>query len=236
MAYTPNPTWASDTALASAKFDNLETQYDEAYSYLSTHNHDSPYYTSTTMLSTFWHAGNDGSGSGLDADLLYYSGGNLHYSDFAGLGVEAGLIIWWYGAIASIPAGWVLCDGNNGTPDMRGKFPYGAGGTANPGATGGSATFTVTGTLTVGAHSVTIAEMAAHTHDFLDKYMNGESFFGYSTAYQHIARYVHLYNGTTSNAGSGAGHGHSAAEGTVVTGNAVASLPHYYALAYIMKT
>jgi len=83
---------------------------------------------------------------------------------------------------------------------------------------------------------VTIAEMAAHTHDFLDKYKSGESFYGFSTAYQHIARYVHLYNGTTSNAGSGAGHGHSAAEGTAITGNAVASLPHYTALAYIMKT
>lgn len=234
MSYTPNPTWAADTALASAKLNNLETQYDEAYSYLTSHNHDSTYYTSTTMLSTFWHAGNDGSGSGLDADLLYYSSGNLHYSDFAGLGIEAGIIIWWYGSVASIPAGWVLCDGNNGTPDMRGKFSYGAGGTANPGATGGSATFTVTGTLTVGAHSVTIAEMAPHSHPFDDKYQSNPWMdFPTSTT---GCRGPYDQAGTTSNAGSGAGHTHSAAEGTVVTGNAVASLPHYYALAYIMKT
>ena len=236
MAYTPNPTWTSSSLLASALLDNLETQYDEAYSYLSAHNHDSSYYTSTSMLSSFWHAGNDGPGSGLDADLLYYSGGNLHYSDFAGLGVEAGLIIWWYGAIANIPAGWTLCDGTSGTPDMRGRFSYGAGGTANPGATGGSTTFTVTGTLTVGAHSVTIAEMAVHSHQFLDKYKTGSSFFGYSTAYQEAIRSMYTQAGTTSNAGSGAGHEHSAAEGTSLTGNAVASLPHYYALALIMKT
>lgn len=235
MAYTPNPTWQSTTALASAKFDNLETQYDEAYAYLSAHNHDSTYYTSTAMLSTFWHAGNDGSGSGLDADLLYYSSGNLHYSDFAGLGVEAGLIIWWYGSVASIPAGWVLCDGTNGTPDMRGKFPYGAGGTANPGVTGGSATFTVTGTLTVGAHSVTIAEMAAHSHPFDDKYKSN-TFSGGPSTYVNGVRGPYNHNGTTQDAGSGAGHTHSAAEGTAITGNAVSCLPHYYALAYIMKT
>jgi hypothetical protein len=235
MTYTPNPTWASDTALASAKFDNLETQYDEAYSYLTSHNHDSSYYTIATMITTFWNAGNDGSGSGLDADLLYYSGGNLHYTDFAGLGVDPGLIIWWYGAIANIPAGWVLCDGNNATPDLRGRFNYGAGGTANPGATGGSATFTVAGTLTVGAHSVTIAEMAAHSHPFDDTYKSNP-WGGWSTAYAYGIRGPYTHNGTTSNAGSGAGHGHSAAEGTAVTGNAVASLPHYYALAYIMKT
>lgn len=234
MAYTPNTTWTSSSLLASALLDNLETQYGEAYSYLTTHNHDSSYYTIATMITTFWNAGNDGSGSGLDADLLYYSGGNLHYSDFAGLGVEPGLIIWWYGAIANIPAGWVLCDGNNATPDLRGRFNYGAGGTANPGATGGSATFTVTGTLAVGSHSVTIAEMAAHYHPFDDNYQSNP--FGELSAGTTDCRGPYPQAGTTSNAGSGAGHGHSAAEGTAVTGNAVASLPHYYALALIMKT
>jgi hypothetical protein len=234
MSYTPNPTWQSTTTLDSTKLDNLETQYDEAYSYLTAHNHDSSYYTIAYMISTFWNAGNDGSGSGLDADLLYYSGGNLHYSDFAGLGVEPGLIIWWYGAIANIPAGWVLCDGNNGSPDMRGLLALGAGGTVNPGATGGSSTFTATGTLTVGAHSVTIAEMAAHAHPFDDNYQSNP--FGELSAGTTDCRGPYTQAGTTSNAGSGAGHGHSAAEGTSITGNAVASMPHCLYLAYIMKT
>lgn len=38
----------------------------------------------------------------------------------------------WYGSIASIPEGWFLCDGNNGTPDLRDKFIVGAGGAYNP--------------------------------------------------------------------------------------------------------
>lgn len=46
-------------------------------------------------------------------------------------------ILWW-GTAASVPAGWKLCDGTNGTPDMRGAFARGATGSA-VGGTGGSA-------------------------------------------------------------------------------------------------
>ena len=35
-------------------------------------------------------------------------------------------IIMWYGEKAAIPEGWALCDGNNGTPDLRGRFVVGA--------------------------------------------------------------------------------------------------------------
>lgn len=51
-----------------------------------------------------------------------------------------GLIAIWSGAIADIPAGWHLCDGNSGTPDLRNRFVIGAGATYNPGDTGGTAT------------------------------------------------------------------------------------------------
>jgi hypothetical protein len=40
--------------------------------------------------------------------------------------VESGSIIIWSGSIATIPAGYVLCDGNNGTPDLRDRFVVGA--------------------------------------------------------------------------------------------------------------
>jgi len=35
-------------------------------------------------------------------------------------------IVMWYGALASIPAGWTLCDGTLGTPDLRNVFVRGA--------------------------------------------------------------------------------------------------------------
>ncbi len=54
--------------------------------------------------------------------------------------IDPGLIVMWSGSLASIPAGWILCDGTLGTPDLRGRFIYGVASGENPGATGGSAT------------------------------------------------------------------------------------------------
>jgi len=50
----------------------------------------------------------------------------------------AGLITIWSGAIVGIPANWVLCDGNNGTPDLRNRFVVGAGDTYAVDANGGA--------------------------------------------------------------------------------------------------
>ena len=47
--------------------------------------------------------------------------------EFAPLGVPIGGIIMWSGSIASIPSGYKLCDGNDGTPDLRDRFIVGAG-------------------------------------------------------------------------------------------------------------
>jgi hypothetical protein len=52
--------------------------------------------------------------------------------------VPAGAIIMWSGALSSIPDGWALCDGTNGTPDLRDRFIMGASDGEDPGATGGS--------------------------------------------------------------------------------------------------
>lgn len=50
-----------------------------------------------------------------------------------------GMIMLWYGPVATIPSGWALCDGTQGTPDLAGKFVYGAGVPVPPvGATGGT--------------------------------------------------------------------------------------------------
>ena len=46
----------------------------------------------------------------------------------------------WSGAIIDIPAGYVLCDGTTGTPDLRDLFLIGAGATFDPGDSGGSPT------------------------------------------------------------------------------------------------
>lgn len=44
----------------------------------------------------------------------------------------------WHGSVVTIPTGYVLCNGNNGTPDLRDRFIIGAGDSYDPGDTGGS--------------------------------------------------------------------------------------------------
>lgn len=56
--------------------------------------------------------------------------------------IPAGLIALWSGLLADIPTGWVLCDGTNGTPDLRDKFIKGSAAGIDPGVTGGSNTHT----------------------------------------------------------------------------------------------
>ena len=83
----------------------------------------------------------------VDTDLKYNPSTNrLTAGSFAGdgsalTGVESfvtGMIIAWYGNTGNIPTGFVLCDGNNNTPDLRDRFIVGAGSAYSPGATGGS--------------------------------------------------------------------------------------------------
>jgi len=53
--------------------------------------------------------------------------------------IPVGAVVFWPGSVVSIPAKWQLCDGTNGTEDLRGVFLVGAGGSYNPGDTGGAA-------------------------------------------------------------------------------------------------
>lgn len=78
-------------------------------------------------------------------------------------GVPVGCIVLWSGSIASIPTGWALCDGNNGTPDLVERFVLGAGGAVLPDATGGSATDSIV-TSSDGAHTHTALAGGDHSH------------------------------------------------------------------------
>ena len=68
-------------------------------------------------------------------------------------GVPGGIITMWSGSITDIPLGWALCDGSNGTPDLRDRFIVGAGGDYNVGNTGGANSVTLT-----------VAQMPSHSH------------------------------------------------------------------------
>lgn len=55
---------------------------------------------------------------------------------------KKGDIILWYGAAADIRKGWALCNGSNGTPDLRGVSVVGAGGSFAVGDKGGASSHT----------------------------------------------------------------------------------------------
>ena len=73
----------------------------------------------------------------------------------SGATIPSGLIAIWSGSTGSIPSGWTLCNGSNGTPDLRNSFIIGAGSTYAVGATGGSADSIVV------AHTHTITNVAS---------------------------------------------------------------------------
>ena len=156
--------------------------------------------------------------------------------------VPSGGIIMWSGSIASVPTGWFLCDGANGTPDLRDRFVVGAGSTYATGATGGADTVTLTE-----------AQLPSHNHTFsgqtggfstnhnhtpsgggnffrqgaggpINGIQGGNSFTGGITtvATTDVANtdHSHSFSGTTASVGSGQAH---------------ENRPPYFALAYIMK-
>jgi hypothetical protein len=84
--------------------------------------------------------------------------GTITQQGVAGRSVPVGGITMWSGAIAAIPAGWGLCDGTNGTPDLRDKFIIGAASDALA-----VAKTNVTGALTQ-AGGTKDAIVPAHTH------------------------------------------------------------------------
>lgn len=115
--------------------------------------------------------------------------------------VPQGSIILWSGQLETIPPGWALCNGLNGTPDLTDQFVIGAGSTYTPGNTGGSIASGPGGTHThtsnngsanlsltslavaagIGAsvisgdtdtgHSHTINEVGDHTHSVLPPFV-----------------------------------------------------------------
>lgn len=62
---------------------------------------------------------------------------NISIANFSAIPI--GCIVMWGGSVATIPSGWRLCDGTNGTPDLRDRFVIGA-----RSDSGGSATTFVT--------------------------------------------------------------------------------------------
>jgi hypothetical protein len=166
--------------------------------------------------------------------------------------IPSGLIAMWKGSIASIPAGWALCNGSNGTPDLRDKFVVGA-----DADVGGVAKSTVAGAAAQagGASNVTSGAEAGHTHatpahKHLLPFSVGSGAIRWSSSQGNNpygaagAQTRDNYLTATTGGSTSIGYGYTddgSANGLPSTGagtshtHSVATLPPWYALAFIMK-
>ena len=119
----------------------------------------------------------------------------------------SGGIVMWNGSALNIPSGWALCDGTNGTPDLRDRFIVGAGRNYSPNAIGGADSVSLTqGQMPSHSHSGTALENGWHTHTASSKaYIDSTKVFTYGGD----AVGAHGYTNTDVAIGGAGAHIHS---------------------------
>lgn len=231
--YTPT-VWKENmnTAAKLAALDNMENMYSEGINYLTALLHDSSYYTKPEADDKYFTSSNDGDGSGLICETL----DGMTVGDMVEEVFPDGIIALWGGLVADIPAGWHICDGTNGTPDLRDRFLLSTGGGQpySPGDTGGAATVTSTASITIAGHTLTEYEIPKHTHGtVLDRYADGavETIDNVGST-PSVTNNITTENKNTGSTGGGQSHNHNAAWTGTSNQN---KLPPYFALCYIMR-
>ena len=139
-------------------------------------------------------------------------------------GVPSGVIAMWHGSSGSIPSGWYICNGGNGTPNLTGRFIR-ANTSAN--GTGGADTHSHSSSLSAGSHTLSTSQMPSHNHA-VPVYQPSANFAlnGVGGGLNN----VRPSRSTFSTGGSGS-HSHSIS-GSI---NSASNVPAYYDLIYIMK-
>ena len=180
----------------------------------------------------------------VDTDLKYNPSTNtLTATNFAGsganltgiVGVPSGCILLWSGAAGAIPSGFVLCNGSNSTPDLRGRFIVGYSDTDSDydvGDQGGSKQVTLsTSQLPSHSHTASVSDPGhVHSTSFDNKKYfpgGGSTSIGYGGAGTYHADVFSMNSQST---------GISVSNSNTGSGGAIENRPPYYALCYIMKT
>lgn len=162
-----------------------------------------------------------------NSDNVAITGGTI--TGIQGL-VPSGAIILWSGSVLSIPTGWLLCNGLNGTPNLTNKFVVGAGDTYAVAATGGTTDAVVVSHTHVVQGNTNVA--GNHSHSTQWTWYDGGAGRG-------LVDPVNPGSGSyfvpTTEAGA---HSHTITVSASTTGESGTNknLPPYYALCYIMKS
>lgn len=150
------------------------------------------------------------------------------FKDTESVAPASGLITVYSGALADIPAGWVLCDGNNGTPNLLGRTIRGvpSAGT-NPGSTGGQSTKTLSSSqMPSHSHTGSLDQVGDHIHygnrvNYGFKDWSAREEFNNSSDWESTANGGHTHTVSVDNAGGG---------------SSINNEPAHIEQAYIMKT
>ncbi len=154
--------------------------------------------------------------------------------------IPSGGIIMWSGSADSIPEGWALCDGGNGTPDLRNRFVVGAGDEYSVNSTGGQKEVTLSvDQMPSHNHTAQTGTDGAHQHDHR---LNGAYHHEMKVSWDHGDNQSLLGLGGNNGAGSylyigsdGSAHNHNITVNNTGGGQAHENRPPYYALAFIIK-
>lgn len=196
--------------------------------------------------------------------------------------IEVGTILPW--SNSTLPSGYLNCDGTavsrstysalfaiigtdygagNGSstfnlPDLQDKVPVGVSGSKVVASTGGAATVTPTGSITINAltpagtisgstgnHTLTASQLPSHGHSQDHGRQTGQFSFGVADYYIGLSDYYSSTDADTGSTGSGVAHSHSLSasfSGSSVTPtgttsiNAVSTLQPYVAIKFMIKT
>jgi hypothetical protein len=162
------------------------------------------------------------------------------------VGVPSGIISMWSGLNAAIPAGWLLCDGTNGTPNLVDRFIVASGTAYTTGDTGGtdsvdSAGFVDSSGLSAGATTLSTAQIPSHTHVMQTRTTqstnnNNNPYRLYLPQQETSSATQFASSLSTTATGGGGSHSHAMSGSATFTGSSTENRPQYYALAYIMKS
>jgi microcystin-dependent protein len=123
---------------------------------------------------------------------------------FVQTALPIGSVIMWFGSLGTIPTGWQICDGTNGTPDLRDRFVVGAGTTYALGDTGGANTVTLDTT-----------QIPSHTHTGTTANRNIAHTHGSGTIAIGNTDLTHSHTGSGTTSDRNVDHTHSGTTGTV---------------------
>jgi hypothetical protein len=137
-----------------------------------------------------------------------------------------GMIILWSGLTSTVPTGWALCNGGNGTPNLTDKFIVGAGNAYGINQTGGYKD----ATLVSHTHTGSTGGAGGHSHTYLQP--AGSSQFQQGGQIGGATATTGSSSTSTSSIGN---HTHSVSISTNGSSGTNKNLPPYYALAYIMR-